>query len=153
MNKNIVPARLIDGELWVRGSDAVAMATEARAKWQPIESAPKDGSVVLLFARAEQATASCVIVGWWLDEHGWIALTFGAAKMQKIVPSHWMHRPAFPVDGRATTTTSKATNYAAQAAFQCQRRLQLLRVPFLSSCNICGLGPCQQNGGVTGVVG
>lgn len=67
---------------------------DGRDAWQPIETAPKDGTPLLLFARSIQATASIPMIGWFLDEHGWIAQSFHG--IDKIVPSHWMPRPEFP---------------------------------------------------------
>lgn len=60
--------------------------------WQPIESAPKDGTVLTLFARASNATASAVVFGWYSPELGWIELCFAPNRPVGIVPSHWKPR-------------------------------------------------------------
>ena len=72
---------------------------EAR-DWLPIESAPKDGTVLLLFARCKTATASAPVLGWFHPGHGWVESAFVPNRAIGIVPSHWMHRPAFPTWSR-----------------------------------------------------
>lgn len=66
------------------------------SEWQPIETAPKDGTPLILFARCVHATASAPVIGWWLPDRGWIEAAYSPNKPQGIVPSYWMHRPAFP---------------------------------------------------------
>ena len=64
-------------------------------EWQPIETAPTDGTPVILFARAKTATASVPVFGWCL--HGdWIESCFTPNTPVGLVPSHWMPRPEFP---------------------------------------------------------
>ena len=66
-------------------------------KWQPIESAPKDGTPLILFARSKKATASVPVIGWFNPEQDdWIELAFAPNMPVGIVPSHWMPRPDFP---------------------------------------------------------
>jgi hypothetical protein len=69
---------------------------DGRDAWQPIETAPKDGTPLMLFARSIHATASIPMFGWFLDGYGWIAQSFH--RIDRIVPSHWMPRPEFPAD-------------------------------------------------------
>jgi len=64
--------------------------------WQPIETAPKDGTPLILFARAKHATAGAPVVGWWIPDLGWIESAFSPNHPVGIVPSHWMPRPEFP---------------------------------------------------------
>ncbi|MCA7962541.1 hypothetical protein LGM54_06185 [Burkholderia cenocepacia] len=65
--------------------------------WQPIETAPKDGTPLVMFARYIHATASIVLVASWLEDYGmWVNQSFSCAPIQQVVPSHWMPRPAFP---------------------------------------------------------
>lgn len=78
-------------EAWKAG---IAAGME-RDHWQPIETAPKDGTPLLLFARCITATAPCIVVGWHADGHGWIEASF--RKPVGIVPTHWMPLPPFPV--------------------------------------------------------
>lgn len=65
-------------------------------EWRPIETAPKDGTPLILFARAKNATASAPVFGWYLSEMGWIESCFSPNRPVGIVPSHWMPRPEFP---------------------------------------------------------
>ncbi|KVT86313.1 hypothetical protein WT25_11205 [Burkholderia territorii] len=67
--------------------------------WQPIETAPKDGTPLVMFARYVHATASIVVVASWLESYGmWVNQSFSGSPIQQVVPSHWMPRPAFPDD-------------------------------------------------------
>lgn len=74
--------------------EALTNMPSAESGWQPIETAPKDGRPVLLFARCQHATASGIVVGWHLEDRGWIELSFTSPV--GIVPSHWMPLPEFP---------------------------------------------------------
>jgi hypothetical protein len=69
---------------------------DGRDAWQPIETAPKDGTPLILFARAKHATASAPVIGWWLPDMGWIESAYAPNHPVGIVPSHWMPRPKFP---------------------------------------------------------
>lgn len=66
------------------------------SEWQPIESAPKDGTLVLCAAGALMASCmyrSHMTPNWVLPgQNGWI-WPFG-----KEDPTHWMPLPAPPVD-------------------------------------------------------
>jgi len=63
-----------------------------RVGWQPIETAPKDGTPVILFARCKTATASAPVIGWCINGE-WIEECFAPNRPVGIVPSHWMPRP------------------------------------------------------------
>ncbi|SOY81917.1 DUF551 domain-containing protein [Cupriavidus taiwanensis] len=64
--------------------------------WQPIETAPMDGTPVLLYARAAFATAPVRVVGWWIYGQHWVACTFSPNKPTVLVPTHWMPLPTPP---------------------------------------------------------
>ena len=67
------------------------------SEWQPIETAPKDGTPVLLFARSKNATAPVILVGRYLADHGgWIESTFTPNSPVGVVPYYWMPLPAPP---------------------------------------------------------
>ena len=71
--------------------------------WQTIETAPKDGTRVLLAFDAR------VLVGWWVDEvttrygrehrrhQEWHAEGMGTLWRPYETPTHWMPLPALPV--------------------------------------------------------
>lgn len=65
--------------------------------WQPMDSAPRDGTPLLLFARSKRATASVVLVGWFGgDDLGWIEGCFTPNNPVGIVPTAWMPLPDPP---------------------------------------------------------
>jgi hypothetical protein len=58
-------------------------------KWQPISTAPKDGTSILIF-EADEGTAGMVRVSRWRDDtipSGWTA---------SDAPSHWLPLPLPP---------------------------------------------------------
>ena len=70
-------------------------------KWQPISSAPRDGTRILIF-EAEQGTPGTVRVSCWRDDTippGWT----GSERQ----PSHWLPLP-LPPDGPSAIAIGKA---------------------------------------------
>ena len=65
-------------------------------KWQPIETAPKDGTPLLLFARSKSADAPVRVVGWFIGTMGWIESAFAPNSPVGIVPFKWMPLPEPP---------------------------------------------------------
>jgi len=73
------------------------------SKWLPIESAPKDGENVMLYAPTENYE---VCIGWYGDTtKKWFACgseataSDGAGDWQTVYqPTHWMPLPAPPTD-------------------------------------------------------
>ncbi len=63
-----------------------ALEAAERAAWQPIETAPKDGSRILLRAMSQH-------VGWWEDENDWWATGLDSYVRN---PTHWRPLPAPP---------------------------------------------------------
>lgn len=87
---------------------APVLETATQAGWQPIETAPKDGTPVMLFARHVRATASIRIVGWWNPViKCWIDSVFSPNVPQRIIPSHWMPLPAAPESSVASKEEQK----------------------------------------------
>lgn len=63
--------------------------------WLPIESAPQDGTPLLLFARCKKATAPIPVIGWGYQGE-WVELAFAGNLPIGLVPSHWMPLPKGP---------------------------------------------------------
>lgn len=59
-------------------------------EWQPMESAPKDGSDILVCSDDK-----AIVCAWWSDDFGeW--RTYGVGGNQWIEPTHWMPLPDPP---------------------------------------------------------
>lgn len=58
--------------------------------WQPIETAPKDGTEVLLFAGFDMG------ICFWREDETMTGWTWGLGK-RFLNPSHWMPLPPPPV--------------------------------------------------------
>lgn len=61
-----------------------------------MERAPKDGMPLMLFARSKKATASVRLVGWYLEDLGWVEAAFSPNHPVGIIPQAWQHLPDFP---------------------------------------------------------
>lgn len=88
--------KLIVGMPGLHARPSFIAGFHAAMAWQPIDTAPKDGTPLILFARAKHATASAPVIGWWLPDMGWIESAYAPNHPVGIVPSHWMPRPEFP---------------------------------------------------------
>ena len=87
-------------------SVAQALLSERNAtRWQPIETAPKDGTVVDLWARREQTDKYerladchwCGMTDWLGNEYdGWDGLSPGLRRTYDN-PTHWMPLPEPPI--------------------------------------------------------
>lgn len=67
--------------------------------WQPIETAPKDGTPLLLFAGAYldgHEYAPTIVVGWYVASKGWIANSYRGQITVNLRPKAWMSLPRFP---------------------------------------------------------
>jgi len=68
---------------------------QAVTKWQPIETAPKDGTRVLGYSpEFGYDTPVCVAMIWDKHERGWFADQYDSAG--KINPTHWVSLPPLP---------------------------------------------------------
>lgn len=73
--------------------------TRALTGWRPIDTAPKNGSWLMLFARYPTATVGTPHFGYFEPSEGkWYE--GGNLGRSEIIPSHWMQRPAFPADAQ-----------------------------------------------------
>jgi hypothetical protein len=60
-------------------------------KWQPIKTAPKDGTAILVYA-SEEGYSGFFVVAW---EHG-VVWRYGD-DLEPPTPTHWMPLPNPPV--------------------------------------------------------
>lgn len=89
----------------LEGSDVLEQAAPSVPQWQPIETAPKDGTVVLLLEGHETEP----FIGRWNDFRSrWVASTYhydtdgNACVIDRVYSegvTHWMPLPAAPTDG------------------------------------------------------
>ena len=64
-------------------------------QWQPIETAPRDGSEVLVCRAATKHFGSyCVVAAWWGNTKGWCV--DDPMYPLHFEPTHWMPLPAPP---------------------------------------------------------
>jgi hypothetical protein len=72
-------------------------------QWQPIETAPKDGTTVLVYCAADDGFN--IIEARWHEFHrwkgepnscGWDVCPFEADRSTEVFPSHWMPLPQPP---------------------------------------------------------
>src|SRR5690348_16271156 len=62
--------------------------------WQPIETAPKDGTRVLVYAPGHLH-----MIGAWIEHHGYTYIGPAWFSNNSIItpaPTHWMRLPEFP---------------------------------------------------------
>ena len=86
--------RIARGQVWGAGDHETldeAIELARRVEWQPLETAPKDGREILLFAQG------ILVVAHW-DEfgRGWVMRERGKPKDQWVFASHWMPLPEPP---------------------------------------------------------
>lgn len=67
-------------------------ATKAATAWRPMDEARKDGTPLLLYARARGASASCAVVGWFIGGR-WIEGTFTPNVPTELEPTGWLPLP------------------------------------------------------------
>lgn len=66
-----------------------------RGGWHSIDTAPMDGTPLLLFARLRADTAPVRLIGWWGGDR-WIELCFTPNEPQGVMAEAWQHLPGFP---------------------------------------------------------
>ena len=75
--------------------------------WRPIESAPKDGTSILLWAMTHIDGVGCQLVAWWnrTDENWTFHVDFEEVLFAHS-PRYWMPLPAPPMIDAARTKES-----------------------------------------------
>jgi len=67
--------------------------------WQRVDSAPRDGTRVLLIASCPPLMQKFYTIGYFQDGHGWIADNpFSTIGMTIVQPTLWMQLPDMPPD-------------------------------------------------------
>ena len=98
---------LWDGEARLRAAQAAQPAQ--MPAWLPIESAPKDGTVIAL------ANSKITHSGRWSNSRysgkWWMAGDFVAAFSMIVPPTHWQHLPAAPVADTSQNEKSKTCQH------------------------------------------
>lgn len=72
-----------------RAEQAIVEALDDAYRWQPMATAPKDGTRILTTGLGG------TVVAWW-DTNGWRISNFGYLIQQ---PTHWLPIPPLPRDG------------------------------------------------------
>lgn len=97
----IAKFRTPPGVSWDDLANDIETALDTRsnaAKWQPIETAPKDGTAILIFSEG-LVRVGCYCAGGWSE---WVYLTrrlpggYDATIIYAAKPTHWMRLPAPP---------------------------------------------------------
>jgi hypothetical protein len=74
---------------------ARAIMAERERQWRPIETAPKDGTAILL------GHECAAFSGWWDDEYEWVdGETSMFGDLTSYEPTHWMPLPQPPQSER-----------------------------------------------------
>jgi hypothetical protein len=72
-------------------------------EWQPIETAPKDGSAILIWPAQSALTGSteCMIISYVVRWHDWKEAWIEASgeEYDTFYPTHWMPLPPPPKKG------------------------------------------------------
>ena len=64
--------------------------------WQSIDTAPKDGTEILVFDRTTKGNSNMRVSYWYADNHGRGFYTRGSQFLDKCQPTHWMPLPSPP---------------------------------------------------------
>ena len=80
--------------------DGISDAVAAVHQWMPIETAPKDGTKILLFEPSETRNGECIFVGLWDERRNpeWYDSQWKCAEYDAFnhEPTHWMPLPEVP---------------------------------------------------------
>jgi hypothetical protein len=75
-------------DLWVKTVEEAVNSLE----WRAIETAPKDGEVILLYKVDERYSGPFTITGFWSTDDVW----WPCAGAYEVKPTHWKPLPAPP---------------------------------------------------------
>jgi hypothetical protein len=67
--------------------------------WQPIETAPKDGTRVLLLLSNRE-----IFSGWGTEREGFYRYHADGSDIGWLNPTHWMPIPSAPIDAKLKET-------------------------------------------------
>ena len=68
----------------------------ASTGWWPIETAPKDGTDILLSAWEEDGSYWNATGSWWIDRFFFFYSSLDDPVLLCFTPTHWMHLPEPP---------------------------------------------------------
>lgn len=66
---------------------------EAERKWQPIETAPKDGTGIIGMSIQGEKKTVCWIADGYMDGDRWVFASFDLDEDEYTNPTHWMPLP------------------------------------------------------------
>lgn len=85
------PQRYRSGAYGAMVADDNGPWVQANAEWQPIESAPKDGTEVLCGGKVGRMRVCWFVDGSWVFHQ-----KYGGARIVLLHPTHWMPLPEPP---------------------------------------------------------
>lgn len=87
------------GEDRIHDDDIEYTRSDLIPQWQPIETAPKDGRLLLVFSECAPFIQDFITIRYWNKERKAFTLPFNARNMVVLSfykPSHWMPLPSPP---------------------------------------------------------
>lgn len=80
--------------------DVIRAYLDAADEWRPIETAPKDGTDVLVSRRDDDGEGEFAVAQWWV--HAWAFMSGRPGDMPALlgfIPTHWRPLPSPPKEG------------------------------------------------------
>lgn len=78
-----------------REAEAARLALQRQMEWQPIETAPKDGTRLLL-ARKQRMSGELIVVSGYWNSGGAFHMPHWSTSSNLFDPTHWMPLPPLP---------------------------------------------------------
>lgn len=91
------------------------MTEQVKQQWQPIETAPRDGTPIIGWVESTKGPTSGVMyIVWWRESrHGrWCFFESGYGDSYSVYPSLWQPLPTPPVDHQSDGEASEAVSAA-----------------------------------------